>query len=793
MHSRAALLQARSGAPLIRTHAHRATSMRVTTAEYGGEMESHTGGLGSSNRLLEGLTPAQRQAVCSEGAPLCILAGPGSGKTRVLTRRIAWRIETGAADAAHVLALTFTRKAAGELRRRLAELGVRDQVAAGTFHSVAYAQLRQLWSDRGVAAPVLLERKAGLLSRLVEAGQYGAPSPQSGSTGLSSGRAWASGAARARALGDLAGEIEWAKARLLLPRDYPAASADAGRRPTLPTPEVAALYAAYEAEKAKRHLIDFDDLLSQAARAMETDAAFAAAQRWRFRHLFVDEYQDVNPAQARLLRSWLGEHTDLCVVGDPRQAIYGWNGADPAALANITRYYPDANVVNLDDNWRSSPQILAVASAVLSHGKPTRQTGKGAIARGLRANRPDGPVPTIWPYESDRAEALGIARGLRRAHRPGRTWRQMAVLVRTNAQLTLIEEALQRAGIPHRVRSGQAFLAHPVVHGVLDRLCAAPLPFNTILADLATLVAEVGDGASLDDMDGSLRTLLGLAHEYHSLDRTANGSGFLAWLGVTVGSGGNDSSRDAVELATFHGAKGLEWPCVFVAGLEQGLVPIGQATTPAAQAEEQRLLYVALTRAEHELHCSWAQHRTFGERVVRRGPSPYLEAIEISCRTLAGCETADQERAAGHIATARNAIPAGASALAAGNGTATGNATAGAGGSAGASGIVGNSTGSGRTVAGRPALRAERPATALARSADPEVIEVLRAWRSATARASGVPAHVILHDVTLAAVASASPRSAEELIALPGIGPVKGARYGPVILDLLAEHRRASA
>lgn len=727
--------------------------------------------------LLVGLTGSQRHAVCVDAAPLCILAGPGSGKTRVLTRRIAWRVAHRSADASHVLALTFTRKAAGELRRRLGELGVRDQVAAGTFHSVAYAQLRQRWADRGEVPPTLLERKAALLARLGGAG---------GPTG-------------ARLLGDVAGEIEWAKARLLSPADYPAAAADAGRRPALPTPEVARLFAAYEAEKSARRLVDFDDLLSHCATAIESDAAFAAAQRWRFRHIFVDEYQDVNPSQQRLLAAWLGGRCDLCVVGDPSQAIYGWNGADPGALLHMTRSYAAASVVRLDDNWRSSPQVLAVASAVLTFGRTSTgqggagqggagQGGLGSRGRGgptgMRANRPDGPVPTVTAYESDRAEALGIARGLRTAHRPRSPWCHMAVLVRTNTQLALVEEALQAAGIPHRVRGGQAFLSHPVVKDVLQALAGSPnRAFSAVAADLAAAARRAGapslspasgnGGIRPGDLPASsaeeeagdtsavLDTVVRLAAEYASLDPGASVEGFQAWLAVTVGSERGEGERDAVELATFHRAKGLEWPVVFVAGLEQGLVPIGQATTPASQAEEQRLLYVALTRAEVELHCSWAKARTFGTRTVRRGPSPYLEAIGSACAALEG-----------------RAVPGSGAHLPGRGGTCVAKLLAPA----------------------RSRLReasapgpGERPATALSRAADPEVIEALRSWRSATARASGVPAYVILHDSTLASVALAMPASTDELLSLPGLGPVKGARYGPALLDVLAGHRRASA
>ncbi|MBO0886587.1 MAG: ATP-dependent helicase, partial [Acidimicrobiales bacterium] len=383
-------------------------------------------------RLLEGLDEAQRHAVTVDAAPLCVLAGAGSGKTRVVSRRIAWRVANGSATGRHVLALTFTRKAAGELRERLAGLGVRDQVAAGTFHALAYAQLRRWWADRGRTAPVLLDRKGALLHRLL------------GSSPAARGEATASSV-----LGPLATEIEWAKARLLRPDSYADAAVGAGRRPPIAPSAVAELYARYETEKRRRGLVDFDDLLVVLAEAMEAEEELAAAQRWRFRHLFVDEFQDVNPAQWRLLSCWLGDRTDLCVVGDPNQAIYGWNGADPAMLTTFARRWPGATVVRLDANYRSSPQVLSVAGAVLSP-----DVGPAAGPTLLRPHRPDGPVPEVVSYDSDRAEAAGIARRLRHARPPGSAWARLAVLARTNAQLVLVEEALAAARIPCRVAAG---------------------------------------------------------------------------------------------------------------------------------------------------------------------------------------------------------------------------------------------------------------------------------------------------------------------------------------------------
>src|SRR5438309_571407 len=296
-----------------------------------------------SDELLHGLNEAQRRAVTTDAAPLCILAGAGSGKTRVLTRRIAWRVAQGRADPRHVLALTFTRKAAGELSSRLSALGVRDQVAAGTFHAIAYAQLRRRWADRGERPPALVDRKVRLLAPLLASHRGGGVQPA-----------------------DVANEIEWAKARFVGPAHYEVEAAAAGRKPVLTLAVMASLYERYEEEKRRRALVDFDDLLLLCARALQTDDAFVTSQRWRFRHLFVDEFQDVNPVQFRLLEGWQGDRHDLCVVGDPNQAIFGWNGADARYLTDFGDRFTGAEVVRLDDNYRSSPQILAVADAVLS-------------------------------------------------------------------------------------------------------------------------------------------------------------------------------------------------------------------------------------------------------------------------------------------------------------------------------------------------------------------------------------------------------------------------------------------
>jgi len=671
--------------------------------------------------LLADLNDAQREAVTSDAAPLCILAGAGSGKTRVLTRRVAYRSSIGAIEPGHVLALTFTRKAAGELRSRLAKLGVRDQVVAGTFHAIAYAQLRRRWADTGTRPPALLERKVSLL------------------VGLLPPSARRRHGARCEAVspGDVAAEIEWAKARGVGPGHYAEQAEAHGRRPPLPPAVIGDIYAAYEKEKRRRGMVDFDDLLLLCRAAFDVDTEFAAAQRWRFRHLFVDEFQDVNPAQYALLEAWVGSGTDLCVVGDTNQAIYSWNGADARYLDGFRGRFPTAGIVRLSDNYRSTPQVLAVANAVLG----------GGLRRSppLRPTCDEGPLPTVRSYPTDTAEAKQVARAIRGDHGPGRRWSRAAVLARTHAQLVLFEEALRALDVPCRVRGGGRFLDQPEVKAAIaDLRRRQPPTMAHSIADLREAIDSSPDDAGApgaQERKGHLEALLRLAQEYIDGDRDGSLDGFLAWLTATVRSDDADAG-DAVELATFHAAKGLEWPIVFVVGLERGLMPIAHADTPAAVAEERRLLYVAVTRAREELHCSWAERRTFGARTQGRSPSSYLADIEATIEALASSESGVDWRAA--LVEQRRKI-----------------------------------------AERRPKTR--RAALGVGSNADPVILEALRSWRSTTAKASGVPAFVICHDSTLAAVAEARPRDRKALLAVPGMGPVKVERYGDDLLALVAE------
>ncbi|CAM8648551.1 UvrD Superfamily I DNA and RNA helicases [Acidimicrobiia bacterium] len=677
-----------------------------------------------ADALLEGLNSQQLRAVTATTSPLCILAGAGSGKTRVLTRRIAWRAATGDLDPRHVLALTFTRKSAGEMTERLRSLGLRDSVAAGTFHSVAYAQLRARWADRGITPPTLLDRKVGFVLRLLTGAEKGIPAI------------------------DIVSEIEWAKARMIDPEKYAAASIAAGRRPPMDPNEIARIFGRYEDARRDQRLIDFDDILRVCCRDLLSDPEFAASQRWRFQHLFVDEFQDVNPLQDALLNAWRGDRLDLCVVGDPNQAIYAWNGADPELLRRFPGNFPTAEVVRLTENYRSTPQILAVANAVLAG------SGRGVdLAGSLTATRNDGPIPVVQSFENDFDEAKGIARSVRDHHGPGSRWSGQAVLVRTNAQIPAIEEAFTTAQIPFRVRGAAPLLEQPEIKAALAEMRRSTGPFEDALADLAVSVDSTeATGDRAEERRANVDALVQLGRDYVSVETGPSMPGFYAWLAATTRADQPDRWGDAVEITTFHAAKGLEWPIVHLGGIEQGLVPIGHAKTGEALSEELRLFYVAITRAERELVCSWAGQRRFGTKTVNRNRSAYLDTVVAASAALrAGTDPVEVGKG---VSLSVPPPPAP------------------------------KSRSKTRPDPPRP-TKTDTPAEL--NDADSKLFLELRSWRSDRAKAASMPAFVICNDRTLTEIAARRPGTTDELLEVHGFGEIKATRFGDEILAIVAQ------
>jgi DNA helicase II / ATP-dependent DNA helicase PcrA len=665
-----------------------------------------------TGELAEGLDSAQHEAVFSPATPLAVLAGAGSGKTRVLTRRIARRVSDGTADPMHCLALTFTRKAANELKGRLKHLdvGADSAVTSGTFHAVALNQLRSWWTQQNKIVPAITSHPM----RLVEAA-------------LENLRLERSVKSRA-----VLSELSWAKSQGIGVDDYVHVVARIGRRPPLAPAQLQRIYAEYEQIKRRRKVIDFDDILLMAVEAMQSDRKFALAQRWKFRHFFVDEFQDLNAAQFSLLRAWMGDSNDLFVVGDVNQAIYGWNGADAGFLAQIERHFRSVRTIRLGSNYRSTNQILAAGSAVLPD---SGYQSLGVVEEG----EADGPAPEITGYIDERGEAIGIARRARKLHSTGIRWRDIAILVRTNAQRAPIEEALVEYSIPFHSGGGLAWMHD---HGV-----------RQILADLKTtserkVAQAVGDIAEVIDTEGqrpSLVALLDIVKEFAAENPGMDIADFLAWLDVTSHHDAPTVSDSAIAVTTFHRAKGLEWPVVFLAGVEDGLVPFGSMDGPNVD-EERRLFYVAITRSRRHLFISHAESRTLAKGLVERDRSRWLDDVERSAR--------QSKPLSGSVAVAKPNLEAGRLALLDG------------------------------AAADEPK---HIPSAKQAVSDDVEVriVSGLHEWRSGLARLNRVEPKLIMSDSTLATIAKSRPETEESLASVDGIGPIRAKSIGPEILRIL--------
>lgn len=530
--------------------------------------------------LLTGLDPDQREAVTIPGGPLAIIAAPGSGKTTVLTRRIAHRIATDPdVHAQHVLALTFTSQAASELQRRLRRVGLRDRIEAGTFHAVALRLLRQRAADNNLPPINIVGDRTRLLNEAM----------RQISSGLDPFVVMS--------------EIDWSRARRIPLREYAVAAKQAGRRTNLSGAQLSAVGEAYAAVKKRRGVVDFDDLLEQCVQFLDTDKLWAAGIRWRYRHLFVDEGQDLNPLQHAMLERIRDGRPDVCIVGDPRQAIFGFNGADPSIMNGVERIYPGVTIVRLQRNYRCTPQIINSARTVLEHaGQSDDSVAVGA----------DGPAVRVVPFTSDDAESNGVARLLRGVVGAHQLWRSCAVLARTIAQLNAVGDALLAAGVPINMQ-GRAGNERALGNAIRE-------------ASSQRGATELGawiDGVIAEGSADSVRARVADAADRYLAN--PGGTSFRSW--VELHSPFDDledaDPGDAVDLLTFHAAKGREWQRVFVIGVEFGLVPHTSAVTPTQRDEEARLLYVACTRAREELVVSWAGRRR--DRISR--PSPLIANI----------------------------------------------------------------------------------------------------------------------------------------------------------------------
>jgi DNA helicase-2/ATP-dependent DNA helicase PcrA len=562
--------------------------------------------------VLAALDPEQREVALATRGPVCVLAGAGTGKTRAITHRIAYAALTGVADPARVLALTFTVRAAGELRARLRLLGGvglgTEAVRATTFHAAALRQLTYFWPRViGGRPPRLIDSKLPLLG---ESSRVLRLRPGEGG------------------LADVAAEIEWAKVSQIRPDGYVAAAAQAGRSPgAFGADGVAAMYDTYERLRREQQVIDFESVLELTAAIVAGSRAAADQVRSTFRYFVVDEFQDVNPLQKLLLDAWLGGRDDLCVVGDPHQTIYSFTGATHNYLTRFGAEYPNATVVRLVRDYRSTPQVVKLANQLV-----------GPDASPLVAQRPAGPEPVLTAFGDELEEAAGVAAAVRSLIGNGHPAREIAVLVRINAMLERFETALTAAGVPYQVRGTERFYDRPEVkqammllRGALrgtadaDTTGALPAEVRTVLSGLGLTPVEPAGGGPSRQRWESLVAVAQLADDFAVTKPAAALADFVADLQQRAAIG-HAPVLEGVTLASMHAAKGLEWDTVVLPGLVEGVMPIVYARTPAAVDEERRLLYVAVTRARERLYLSWAGARGPGARGGAE-PSRFLAAL----------------------------------------------------------------------------------------------------------------------------------------------------------------------
>ena len=682
-----------------------------------------------SARLLDALDPEQRQVAEALRGPVRVLAGAGTGKTRAITHRIAYGVATGTYNPTEVLAVTFTTRAAGEMRSRLRVLGA-PGVQARTFHSAALRQVRWFWPKvYGGEPPQLIESKIPVVAGATRRNRV---QVEQGT------------------LRDLASEIEWAKVSNVRPDDYERLAPARGREVSgLDAATVAHVFGTYEELKREQGRMDMEDVLLIGAALLAEDDRVATLVRQQYKWFVVDEYQDVSPIQAALLDLWLGGRDEICVVGDPAQTIYSFAGARAAYLHEFVGAHPGATSIELVRNYRSTPQVIATANGLL------KGSATGAVS--LRAQQQDGDAVAWRELPDEVAEAEAVADEIAGLQRSGVPLREMAVLFRINAQSESFEEALTSRSIPYVVRGAARFFERPEVRQALALLRASLRAGEPARDDLVAQVAAVlagmgwsteapaGRGQARDRWE-SLTALVSQAEEYSAGDLAPTLEGFVAELDRRAQEQ-HAPVAEGVTLATLHAAKGLEWDAVFLAGLQDGSMPITYATTPEAIEEERRLLYVGVTRARKHLTLSWSLARNPGGQ-ARRKPSRFLAGLRPE--------------------------------------SATDRAAAEAGGRSGRK----RSKASICKMCRRPLASARERNRGYCSDCplpyDESLFESLKQWRKQRADAESVPAFVVFSDATLEALAEVRPGDRQGLLRINGIGATKLERYADDVLAVLA-------
>lgn len=549
-----------------------------------------------ADAILSALDDQQRQAAQTLQGPVCILAGAGTGKTRTITHRLAYGVATGGVDPRRVMALTFTTKAAGEMRARLLGLGA-SGVHTRTFHAAALSQLSYFWPRvLGTRVAEILPAKAHTVADAAASLQLRLDTPT---------------------LRDVAGEIEWRKARSLTIEAYSAAARTRGMPGSITAESMIDLHMAYERIKDERRQMDFEDVLLATAGMLMREPGVLQQVRDQYRYFTVDEYQDVSPIQTQLLELWLGQRRDICVVGDPNQTIYSFAGADPTSLAKFRSDFPDARVLRLTRSYRSTGNVIAAANALAAG------SADGHHRLILEANGSAGEQVGIEVAATDEAEAGRIAEEVRQRLATGASAAEVAVLVRFHAQTPVIERALRDHGIA--VRSDGEFFNLPLVRRLLPIIRSSD-DGRPLFQQVVDLAHEAGWSSAEPEAHGAERAEWAAGQALVKMaEESAPGTTMAQFAQqlVALAEAKSDPKTDAVTIMTMHAAKGLEWDHVIVAGLSEGLLPISYAQSESEIEEERRLLYVAITRARTSLLLT----RSAASGRSPRAPSRFLAAL----------------------------------------------------------------------------------------------------------------------------------------------------------------------
>ena len=540
----------------------------------------------NSEEILAALDDEQRAVALASRGPVCVIAGAGTGKTRAITHRIAYAASIGVMDPQKVLALTFTARAAGEMRMRLRALGV-PTVAARTIHSAALKQLLYFWPQVfGGRAPDLLTTKTGFITQAITRADL------QGTLSITS----------RDLMRDIASEIEWAKSSQVVPEDYVNESSKRTQKPRINPEQIAQVYSAYMSLMKQERAMDFEDVLLLTAAMLEEEREVRERVQDQYRYFTIDEYQDISPLQQRVINAWLGSRQELCVVGDPAQTIYSFAGATPVFLNTFTQRFPDAEVIRLTSGYRSTPEITLMANTVLR---------SAAMGQELVAQNDHGAKPSIAAYKDESAEIAGVVKDIGVLLSEGAPAQEVAILARTNNQLNSIEKAIAAAGLPYQVRNNERFFDRMDVREFLKGVrTASVIPTEGVywLDELRTLAQPFLTGTAIDGIAG----LLHLARELDADDSFAPKTlrAYLREVEDRVQQN-NPPTMPVITLATLHAAKGLEWERVFLIGVSESILPFDSGNTgvgPENQSaidEERRLFYVGITRAKKDLRMSY--------------------------------------------------------------------------------------------------------------------------------------------------------------------------------------------